>query len=86
MCCITFTLHVYDTTVKSGGGGDNGGVTGQKKPVTTVQCCVSIFAHLKLMDVFKENSRKFPAVLVMTKTVFLLRSWNILSSVCGEKH
>ena len=27
---ITFTLHVYDMTFISGGGGDGGGVTGEK--------------------------------------------------------
>ena len=50
--------------------------------MTTVQDCVSVFVcmYMKLMDTFKENSRQFPDVLVM------MRSWNIFSGVCGEKH
>lgn len=38
-CHITFTLHIYDLTFISPGGGDGGGVTDETagKPKTVVQ-------------------------------------------------
>ena len=38
-CYTTLTLHVYQVIVTSRGGGESGGVTGEKaaKPVTIVQ-------------------------------------------------
>ena len=34
------------------------------KPVTTVQNCVSTFVSVKLVDIFKEKSGKFPSMKV----------------------
>ena len=51
-CQVTFTLHVFDLTFTSGGGGDGGGVTGEKaaKPVTAVSDSVSTFASKKQLE------------------------------------
>ena len=39
---FTFTLHVYDMTLKLGGGGDGGGLTGEEaaNSVITVPDCI----------------------------------------------
>lgn len=43
-------LHVYYLNYLTGGGGDDGGVKGNKagKPVTTVRVCVSAFVSMTL--------------------------------------
>ena len=48
---------LHDLTFISGGGGDGGGVTGEKsaKPVTTVQDCVSTFSNLTPLDLFSKS-------------------------------
>ena len=57
MGLITFTLHVYDLTVISGGGGRVGGVTDEKaaKSATADGGCISTFVSVKPLDVFKET-------------------------------
>lgn len=38
------------------------------KPVTAIHDCVSIFARVKPLDIFKETSGTLPAVFVVNKT------------------
>lgn len=58
---LSLTLHVYDLTCISGGGGNGGGVTGEKaaKPVTAAQDWVSTFVNVTQLDILKETTEQF---------------------------
>lgn len=52
----TSTLHVYELIVKSGGGGDGGGVTARQDSCQARgRGGISIFERMKPLDVSKET-------------------------------
>ena len=49
-----FILHVYDSTVLLGGGGDGGGITLMQKGCRAGDCiCISTFVRVEPPDMLK---------------------------------
>lgn len=81
-----FTVFVFFYLNCTSGGGDEGGVRSNKavKPITRVCVCVSRFVTVTPLYDFKETSRQFPAVLVVTKMVIL--SLNMMHNTVGREN
>lgn len=61
-CHFKFTLHGYHLNVISGGGGDDGRVTGKEaaEPLTALQDCIlTTECCVKPLDIFAVSSRVY---------------------------
>lgn len=57
------------------------------KPVTTARDCVSTFVSVKPMDIFKETSSAISSPRsCQQKWVFLMRTHDIFSGICGNQN
>ena len=73
-CQVMFTLHVYDLTFILWDGGNGVGATAEKtvEPVAPFQDCTLTFVSVKPLNIFKETSGQFPAMVVASQKVMIM--------------